>query len=614
MSACFGEFRRDGRAVDDARLLAMAAAIPWYGKDGQGLYCQASIGLGVLRCYTTPESLHELPIQIATGAQHILAGNYRIDNRAELTQALALSPPPNRPLTDAELILAAYGTWGKACGKHLIGDFALAIWDGAQQQLLLIRDQLGIAPLYYYPTAWGLIFASDLRALAAHPEGPRELDPVAILHHLRDRQYLLPTTTYLAGVRKLQPGHGLTATTTASHEHPYWSPKDAPKVSLPDADAYAQRLRRLFEQAVACRLRTLHPVGTHLSGGLDSSAIALEAQHQLQARGESLAGAYSWLPPLGPGDDPDAPEYAATRRAEAALGMPAESVELTPATLRQELNRNIALEGYANLWYETLVRDKAKIQGIRTLLSGWGGDEAVSSGPRGYAAELFWTGHWLRLVGLVRSRIDLPLEQSTPVPPKPAWRRALGCLYGQVFLPSLPKAIYCRWRGMTRSPMEGFDAADLDMATVQMQPPLPCDGQRKVGKRREMTRALMAGHLQARIEAWAAQGARDDIQYVYPLLDLRLIEFCLGTPPALFAHPKQTRGLFREVMRGLLPEEIRLASVKRELARVTKGMASLRAALYGEGNDDAEALRLSMQGSRQIQVAAMRSLLGTEIA
>lgn len=606
MSAFFGEFRHDAQAVAPASLVHMAEALPWHGGDDRGMWHLGGLGLGGLKDFSTLESRFEPALLVETENQRLLAGNFRIDNRTELIEQLHVTPAPDSPVTDADLILAAHAVWGEACPKHLLGDFAFALWDQANGCLLIVRDQIGIAPLFYFPIPGGLIFASDLRALAAHSEGPRELDPVAVVHHLRDAQYVLPHTTYLAGVRRLPPGHLLRVTATGYGEQRYWSPDQVPKLSLPNADAYAQRLRELFQQAVACRLRTLHPVGAHLSGGLDSTSIALEAQRQLTVRGEGLAGVYTWLPELRPQDHPEAPEYGAARRAEAALGMRAEAVDLTPEALRLELARDIALEGFTNLWYESLVRRKAQGRSIRTLLSGWGGDEVVSSGSNGYAAELFWRGRWIRLARLIAARAKQLTEALGTGRP---WRRALGLLYRQVLLPSLPATLFQRWPGTRLGPLPGFDPRDPACIALQGQLSPPWQIQRPIGKRAEMIRALTAGHLQDRIETWAAQGAQDGIQYAYPLLDRRLIEFCLGAPPELFVHPSHSRGLFRAAMDGLLPENIRLASVKLEVMRVSRLVETLQAALFHgpAGQSEAPDLGQCLAQTRRLQVEAMRA-------
>ncbi|KAA6187411.1 hypothetical protein F2Q65_02495 [Thiohalocapsa marina] len=589
MSGFFGEFRHDGASIDREALVAMAQAVPWYGIDGEDFWHAPGIGLGVLLTCTTPESCHESPIVKDIEGTRLLAGSVRIDNREELIGQLELPPISGRPVTDAELVLAAHAHWGADFAVRLLGDFAFALWNDASRQLLLVRDQIGIVPLFYYETETGVLFANDLRALAAHPRGPGSLDPVSAAHHLRDAQYLLGDRTYLAGVRRLPGGHVLTASSGQCTRRRYWFPERAPRVRLPDANAYAQQLRVLFERSVASRLRGSAPVGAHVSGGLDSTAIALEAQRQLRQRGESLAGAFTWLPDVDNASTEEAAEYVATRNAEQALDLPIERVALTPAALLREWDRNIALEGYADLWYEQLVRERAKGRGIKTLLSGWGGDDVVTSGINGYAAELFWTGRWIRLGKLARWRDRQLLAELPDRLQRSVWHRLLGFFYGQVVLPSLPAWLFRRWTGRRRVPLPGFQPEDPILAPLGGRLPPASNFQKAVGKRVEMARSLTAGHLQDRIETWWMQGARDGIRYVYPLLDRRLIEFCLGAPPALFVSPTRTRWLFREAMHGLLPENIRLASVKIEAERVHRLVDTMQTALV-ENNEKGKAV------------------------
>lgn len=608
MNAFFGEFQRDGGPVAEPGLMAMADAIPWYGADGKGFWRAPGIGLGALQSFDTPESYHETPIVVATAEARVLAGHYRIDNRADLINQLALASTHKPPVTDAAIILAAHAAWGDAFTERLLGDFAFALWDAKGRRLLLVRDQIGIVPLFYFETPTKLLFANDLSALAAHPHGPRRLNPTAIAHHLRDVQYRLGDRTYLDGVRRLSPGHLLIASEGRLEPRQYWAPEQVPRVRLPDGTTYAERLRALFQESVACRLRSSAPIGAHVSGGLDSTAIALEAQRQLRQRGEPLAGAYTWLPAIAAEQAASAPEYIASCQAERALGMPVEGVELTPTALRSQLDRNIALEGYADLWYEQLVRERAARRGIRTLLSGWGGDDVVTSGGNGYAAELFWTGRWVRLARLFQWR-ERQLGAILPErPARPAWRRLLGFLHGQILLASLPAPVYRRWAGKRMTPLPDFNPQDPLLAALDGPLPPPPTWQPVIGKRNAMIGALTAGHLQDRIEAWSMQGARDGIRYVYPLLDRRLIEFSLGTPPDLFVNAVKSRWLFREAMRGLLPKEIRLASAKFESARVSLLIETMQVALAEPGTANAappEAAKCLAQ-IRRLQIDHMR--------
>lgn len=568
MSAFFGDFSRTDQPIDPEVLSRMAAVIPWYGLDGRGQWSSAQVGLGHLLHCVSPESRHEQQPLMQDNGRVVLAANARLDNRRELIDQLRLMPASDAPLTDPELILAAYTAWGEDCPAHLLGDFAFALWDDDTQKLVCVRDQIGVAPFYYHLSAARFVFANDLRVVLAHPAVPDALNDAAIAMHLRHPQYAMPEMTFLAGVKKLRPGRILVVTPDTVTERVYWAPEAAAAVRLPNVAAYAEALRALLEQAVTARLRSLHPIGAHISGGLDSSAVAAVAVRSMHAQGETLTG-YSWLPTLSTEDDPDAPEYVATRRVIDALGIAVENVDLTVASLRAELERDLSLDGYADLWYEPLVRARARQRGISVILSGWGGDEVVSSGGYGYAAELFWRGAWGKLARWLVGR-----SRRAPNP----WRRGAGLLYHQVLLPSLPEQV-TRLRPNARREIQqelcciapAFDAA---------MPPTDSglEWRRTRGVHAVQAQRLTMGHLQARMEVWASQGAQDGIEYRYPLLDRRVVEFCLGTPPEFFADGEHSRPLFRNAVRGLLPDPIRLAHVKSERLRVDRYVDLLGAA------------------------------------
>jgi asparagine synthase (glutamine-hydrolysing) len=568
MSAFFGDLSRTDQPIEPEILSRMAAAIPWYGPDGRGQWSSAEVGLGHLLHSVTPESRHERQPLVQGSGRVVLAASARLDNREKLIEHLRLAPTADAPLTDPELILAAYTAWGEACPARLLGDFAFALWDAAAHKLLCVRDPIGVAPFYYHLSARRFVFANDIRAVLAHPAVPGTLNDTAIAMHLRHPQYAMPEMTFLAGVKKLRPGRVLVVTPDTVTERVYWTPESAATVHLSGAAAYAEALRDLLEQAVTDRLRSLHPIGAHISGGLDSSAVAAVAVRSLHAQSKTLTG-YSWLPTLSAADDPNAPEYAATRRVIDALGIAVENVDLTVASLCAELRRDLSLDGYADLWYEPLVRARARQRGIGVILSGWGGDEVVSSGARGYPAELFWRRAWGRLARWIVGR-----SRRAPNP----WRRGAGLLYHQVLWPSLPERA-ARLRPNARRETQQ-ELCCIAPAFDTAAPPTDSglEWRRTRGVHAVQAQRLTMGHLQARMEVWATQGAQDGIEYRYPLLDRRVVEFCLGAPPELFADGEYSRPLFRSAVRGLLPDPIRLDNVKLERLRVERYIDLLGAA------------------------------------
>lgn len=570
MNGFFGVFARSGATVDPAHLAAMGDAIPWCGRDGRGSWHETPIGLGHLAQWGTPEARFEQQPVVVDDGRLALVGEFRVDNRAELVARLALEPrAADRPITDAEVILAAYARWGADCGVHLIGDYAFAVWDRAANAVTCVRDAIGPVPLFYTVSSQWFVFANDLRALVAHPAVRDRLNETAVAHHLRWPQYILPDTTFIQDVQKLQAGRALVVDAMRERLHTFWTPADVASVQFADEAEYVARFNELFDAAVEDRLRSVRPVAAHVSGGLDSTSIAAAARRLLGARGESLAAAYHWLPTLGEGDDPDPAEYTPVRHAEDFLGMPIENVDLAPDYMAGELARDVALEGYSNLWYEPLVRAKARRHNVGVILSGWGGDEVVTAGGKGYYAEVLRRGKWARLARLLRGPTGTA-RRSYGRMAKMFWREALR--------PNLPDALV-GWRAGEDSALlpHLFLSRDFGPKVAGVEPTFP--SLRATSLHAVQGQRLTMGSLQARMEVWAVQGAQDGIRYAYPMLDRRLVEFCLGAPSDLLVQEEIVRGFFRRTQQGRLPDELRMYNAKYEPVRVERLMTVLPQAL-----------------------------------
>ncbi|MEX1019731.1 MAG: asparagine synthase-related protein [Litorilinea sp.] len=576
MNGFFGVFARRGEPVVREHLARMAEAIPWYGRDDRGNWHAANVGLGNLAQWGTPESRHEhLPLVVEDG-RLALTGEFRLDNRAELMAQLQVnaapdaSGKPGAPITDAALILAAYARWGAECGAHLLGDYAFAIWDARAQRMVCVRDAIGPIPFYYALSARGLVFANDIRAVLAHPAVSDRLNPAALARHLAWAQSVAPRETFFEEVTILLPGRVLVVDAARERLSRFWSPEAASAVHFAHPADYYARFNELFDAAVRARLRTVHPVAAHVSGGLDSTAVAAVARRELAARGERLVAGYNWMPTLGPEDDPGGGEYVALAQAAAFLEMPLENVDLTPENLAPVLMQDIAQDGYTDLMYEPLVRAKAQARGVGLLLSGWGGDEVATSGARGYYAELLRRGRIDRIGRLLHARSAKDGKKYTRMA-RQFWRDAVR--------PNLPAALI-GWRRYTGFP--GL-AAEMPLtpamrATIQaLDPPFP--DLRATSLRAVQSQRLEMGFLQKRMEVWATQGARQGIRYAYPLLDRRLVEFCLGIPGDILIDQRYARGFFRNAQVGRLSEDIRLYDAKFEPTRVIRYLSVLHQAL-----------------------------------
>ena len=539
-----------GKAALDAMLDALAG-----GGVAHSAWPQGGIGLG---CRETATGEPALVADRAAGLT--LVADARLDDRDALCDALGLPVAERRGVADAQLILRAWSRWGRDCPRHLLGDYAFALWDARRNLLFCARDHAGARPFYYALPKDGVVFASAVEPILGAPDVEDALDEAVVATHLASR-HCSDTRTFFAAVRKLPPGHALCVewapsasgagrrkTSLARH----WQPELAPTAGLATDDECAEQFRHLLAQAVRDRLRGCDPgaIGTHLSGGLDSSSIAVVAARELRSQGHSPPLAFSWLPQLG-----DAPPKAEYEREYALIDAVCaqEGIEVihgapSAADILDVLGADGALPGVQAHVNEEIVQRHAVARGVRVLLSGWGGDECVSFNGRGHWQALLLRGRWLRLAAECRAQDATALR-----------------FLAHVVLPLLHSALVPALAG--RRDWPNRKRWLIAPSFARRVKPLAAPAWREVGVRRTQLRLLQAGHLVDRIEGWAASGARRGIEYRYPLLDRRLLEFALGLPPNSFRRGRWGRWLFRHGCRTLLPPEILWNRLKADPAR-----------------------------------------------
>ncbi|MDZ7618960.1 MAG: asparagine synthase (glutamine-hydrolyzing), partial [Patescibacteria group bacterium] len=174
--------------------------------------------------------------------------------------------------SDTEVVLRAYQHYGEQCVERFNGQWALGIWDRSRGRLFLSRDRMGVRPLYYTQVGRAFLFASEVKALLAHPEVSCELDPKGLNQVLTFWCPLAPTTVF-RGIRELPPGHNLVLEGGRTSTTRYWSLNYSDEAESLGIDGCAERLLELLSDAARLRLRSDVPVGAYLSGGLDSSII-----------------------------------------------------------------------------------------------------------------------------------------------------------------------------------------------------------------------------------------------------------------------------------------------------------------------------------------------------
>lgn len=293
MSGIAGVVYADGRPVAPETLAAMRAALTHSTPDASAQWVNGAVGLAQVTLWTTPESRTESFPLIETSNNLALVADARLDNRDELIPLLGLGDRPASKVGDGQLLLAAYRAWGERCAEHLLGDFAFAIWDETQHTLYCARDHLGIRPFYYFGSPQFFVFGSEINALLTLPNVPRRVNEIRVAEFLRLTESSDRRGTFYADIFRLPPGAWMTVRDGHCRTQSYWSLD--PTYELPPAsdEENDEQFRELFFESVRCRLRSAYPVGTILSGGLDSAAVTCVADELLQSQSGSPLHTFS---------------------------------------------------------------------------------------------------------------------------------------------------------------------------------------------------------------------------------------------------------------------------------------------------------------------------------
>jgi len=274
MSGIAGIYNLDGRPVERSEIQQMLNSIAHRGPDGSGVRINGPVALGCQLLRVTPESTKETqPFIHPSGNVVVFDG--RLDNREELLVKLQNSPEISKTSPDPVFVSAAYDAFGAKFAEHLIGDFAIGLFDPNRQKLLLARDAIGVRPLYYYCTRDMFLFSSEIKALLSHPQVSSQPNDAYLAEFLFERLSGDDGdgSTFFKGVFTLPPGFAAIVTSDGLLTRQYWDFDVTRYIRFNSFDEYAEGFRHYFEQSVRRRLRSAYPVAVSVSGGLDSSSI-----------------------------------------------------------------------------------------------------------------------------------------------------------------------------------------------------------------------------------------------------------------------------------------------------------------------------------------------------
>jgi asparagine synthase (glutamine-hydrolysing) len=513
-------------------LEAMTATLASRGPDAAGTWVSPRAAFGHRRLIVIdPEGGLQPMVRSVGERTYALTYNGELYNTAELRRELESRGHAFLTRCDTEVVLLAYVEWGPECVERLNGIFAFGVWESAEQRLFLARDRLGVKPLFYThlgtggegSRGTGLLFASELKALLAHPGVPAEIDGEGLAEVLVLGPLRTPGLGVFRGLRELRPGWWLLHDRGGTRLHRYWELRSRPHEQ--GLDATAATVRELLQDTVVRQLVSDVPVCTLLSGGLDSSAVTAIAAEQYAREGRGPLRTLSvdfvdnerHFQRTLYYSDPDAPwahrisRFLGTRHSEVRLDTPEVVEALVAATRARDLPGMADVDSSLLLFCREIKREAT------VALSGEAADEVFGGYPwfHNPAARSAGTFPWVRMVRERAALLSPDVRRAVRAEAYAAERyhEALG------EVPRLPG-----------EPAEEARVRDLFYLNITRFMPILLD---------RKDRMSMAAGLEVRV----------------PYCDHRLVQYVWNIPWSMKCCDGQAKGILRRALAGLLPED-----------------------------------------------------------
>ena len=565
MSGICGIVNLDGAPLNRSELERMAQRAA--GRDGIDYHCEGPVGMARQPQHSLPhpERAAGSPARASSGPlvvdnrRTVFAVDGRLDNRSDCRPEAAAHPEiqaaggVNGEPTDAELMLATLLRYPRHGVERLLGDFALALWDGSCRRLLLARDAMGMRTLYYRIEPQRVLFATEVRQILAVEGVPKRLNEQAVAWHLSGMQ-TPPGNVFYQGIEELKPAEELVIESDRRcRSRIFWRPDPGHRISYRRDEDYAEQLRELMTEAVRCRLRAREPVGISLSGGLDSTAIASVAGW-LRERGENVPSmrSYSWaFTKLTQCD-----ERENSRRISERYGMPATDIAVEKLWPLVDYPRHGPHEDdpFSSMYQP----------GIEAVLEAAAADE-VSVMFYGFRGDMMFGGDIADVPGLLKAgrlaAARRELAWIRRLSGYPGWRVARSFLVRPLLDGLLPPVLSGAF-GLRRADGASPVRAEAHVrAAFLSQFNLNPDNLESRGAAawrdpaaRERYRHVFSPLVMRGVLYMQRLCAALSIDLADPWNDRRIAEFVLASPQHRITGAREQKRLSRMAMRGIMPE------------------------------------------------------------
>jgi asparagine synthase (glutamine-hydrolysing) len=607
VSALAGLWRFDGKPQVDGDCARMLAAQQLYGPDDGRQWSDSTLAMGRRLFRTLPEDVYDRqPLQSRDGRLTLVA-DVRLDNREDLVTELGLPLAEARQLCDAAILLESLDRWGEQALTRLVGDFAFVLWDAPAQRLLLARDFIGQRPLHYHCGRGFFAFASmpkGLHALAEVPYGPDE-QLVAEFVVLMPRR---GPRSFFRDIARVEPAHIVTVTRNGVSSRCYWQPQRPRGTRLRSSD-YVEGLRHHLDQSTQSRLRGVNgAVATHLSAGLDSSAVTATAARLLHSRGGKVV-AFTAVPRVGY----DGPNVRKLLGNEGPLAAATAAMYPNVEHVLIRSGHNSPLDGLdrgfylcerptlnpCNRVWLSAINQAARERELNILLIGTMGNMSISYGGLELLPELLLSGRLIRLWREAKRLREKPGMR---------WLRVLVNTFG----PFMPLWL---WQWVERKVLDQLSNV-LDYTAIRAD----CLAERNLAalaRERDLDFHYRPWKDGFAMRLWVM--SRIDNADVYkgmlagwgsdwraPLADKRMVEYCLSIPTDQYLSNGVLSALARHALSDRLPAAV-LNEPKQgyQAADWHEGLTAARAEVAAE----LDRLAACAPAAKTLDIARMKNLI-----
>lgn len=541
MSSIFGVYYRYQFIPTDLTA-KITHALNYWNADKLGYWSDKHIGLGSLLLINTPEAIAEIqPLHVNPC---VTVADSRLDNRDKLCEILKLGASA----TDSEIITHAYLTWHENCTKHLLGDFAFAIWNKQTNSLFCARDHMGVKPLYYINNEVLFAFSSDLKAFLNIPDIKIAFDDIQVSRFLTMDVLMTgeyTENTLYKNIRRLTPAHQIHADHRGFSKKHYWDLNQKKEIHYKNEVDYVEHYQYLLDQSVKARLRSEKAITCELSGGIDSSSVTAYA---VKNKPDIIAITHKAPPNTAYLDETDlAKKLCDYCHIQKHIIVDAQDYDLILASKQAIQTSSMPLQvTHPILAYN--VMKAAQQLGAGVILSGFGGDECATGHAGLLMEELALQKNWKMLWKELKAKAKL---SNSP------YLKSFIAAYIKHQYPSLYSVI-------KKNPV--LRKISIDQLIINkkfiaaLNFPEYFDEFKSFyhcSSTRDSEYNLLAGkyswHLRARLENSNVYAKGFQLEYRYPMLDIRLLEFCLNVPSYLKRKNGWGRYLARQGLQNLIP-------------------------------------------------------------